>query len=64
MYASDLCWPVLGRPVDERTPGFLIGVQVVIMVDTMFNSFAALALSGAFFGALRGGLSTMRSERQ
>ncbi|CAK0905716.1 unnamed protein product [Prorocentrum cordatum] len=64
MWTSDLSWPILGRPVDERTPEFLIAVQGVILVDTTLNAFAALALSGACFGALRGGLSTTRSERQ
>ncbi|CAK0848917.1 unnamed protein product [Prorocentrum cordatum] len=64
MWASDLAWPILGRPVDERTPEFLIAVQSVSLVDTTLNAFAALALSGASFGALSGGLSTIRSARQ
>ncbi|CAK0864028.1 unnamed protein product, partial [Prorocentrum cordatum] len=64
MWASDLAWPIPGRPVDERTPEFLIAVQCASLVDTTLNAFAALALSGACFGALRGGLSTIRSARQ
>ena len=39
-------------------------MQGIGLVDSALNAIAAPALSGAYFGALRGGLSTIRSERQ
>jgi len=64
MWTSDMTWPIVGLSVDERTPKYLVLVQCISLIDTTFNAVAALALSGAFFGALSGGLSTMRSARQ
>ncbi|CAK0858108.1 unnamed protein product [Prorocentrum cordatum] len=56
-------WPLPDASEEAKTPLLVLAVsQLPGMVDTIFNSLASLAISGAFFGALSGGRALLKGE--